>query len=268
MNVLAQIRTIETATLRMKADQTRIQELEQRKQTTADEIAGATKDLVLALAAQKGLLRLSPTQIVAVFEEMMLPKVEEPVSRTSEVDNTMAPGRLAVDAFMDATVEYINQLDADELVEATVEYTSYKKGLPKVALVEAVGLKRGAPFGFWSGRVDREAMARLTHAFPGKVKVKVGAIHSQSNPMPVPTGQVEAASEGLIMDVEATPEVGGSGNELAISSQLAAMETENNLGLGADNLEFAIARPQGEARPVVASIPRPRQFPQLPKRFL
>lgn len=268
MNVRAHIRSIETATLRMKADQTRIQELELRTQATAGEIAGATKELVLALAAEKGLLHLSPTQILAVFEEMKLPTVEGPVSRTSEVDNTVVPGRLAADAFVDATVEYVSQLDADELIDVTVEYTSYKKGLPKVALVEAIGLKRGAPFGFWSGCVDREAIARLIHTFPGKVKVKVGAIHSQSNPIPVTIGQVDAASEGLIKDGEATAEVGGSDNELAITSQLAPMETGTNSGPGADNLEFAIGRPQEEARPVATSIPRPRQFSQLPRRVL
>lgn len=181
MNVLAQIRNIEVAVQRMKSDETRIQELERRRQATADEIQNATKDLILTLAAQKGVLDLSPSEIAALFERMELPKAAEAEGGRSD------PTDRAVSA---------KQIGRDEGADVTVEYTTHKRG-PKVLLVQGLGLKRRPPNGFWSGRVDHEGLAQLVQAFPEKVTVN--AIHSQSNPAADgATQQPKAVSEPSI----------------------------------------------------------------------
>jgi hypothetical protein len=219
MNVLAQIRNIEAAAQRMKADETRIQELEHRRQATADEIQGATKDLVLALAAQKGLLGLPPKEIAALFERIELPKAADAEGgRSGAKDGAVT----------------VLQIGSEELADVTVEYTGYKRGR-RVVLVQGIGLKRGGPNGFWSGRVDSEALAQLIQAFPDKVKV--GAIHSQSKPAAAGASQPpEAVSEPSIK------------------------------GPGADNLDPVAAQAREDVEPITTSISWPRPFPTLPRR--
>lgn len=219
MNVLAQIRTIEVAVQRMKADETRIQELEHRRQATADEIQDATKDLVLALAAQKGLLGLSPTEIAAVFERMELPNTAE-----AEGEPLAAEG----------SPVSVMQLGADEVADVTVGYTTHKRG-PRVRLVQAIGLKRVAPNGFWSGRVDCAGLAQLIQAFPGKVKVN--AVHSQSS----------SAAAGAPQQPEAVSK--------------PSIEAP-----GADDPNPVASESREEVQPFTASIPWPRPFSTLPRR--
>jgi hypothetical protein len=181
MNVLSHIRSIEIAVQRMKSDEARIQELERRKKTAADDIQNATKDLILALAAQKGVLDLPPTEIAALFERMELPKTAEAKGGRSEPEG----GAVSM-----------KQVGRDEEADVTVEYTTHKRG-SKVHLVQRLGLKRRPPNGFWSGRVNYEGLAELIEAFPGKVMVN--AIHSQSNPAADgATRQAEAVSEPSI----------------------------------------------------------------------
>ena len=219
MNVLAHIRTIEVAVQRMEADETRIQELERRKQVTADEVLAATKDLVLALAAQKGLLGLAPTEIVAVFEGMELPKAAEAEAARPGLKRGAAG---------------VMQIGADELADVTVEYTSHKRG-HRVVLVQGLGLKRGGPNTFWSGRVDREGLARLIGAFPNKVKIN--AVHPQSKPV---TAEAPKQPETV--------------SKLSIEER------------GSDNMDTVAAEAQEDLKTITTSMSWPRPFPTLPRR--
>jgi hypothetical protein len=219
MNVLAQIRTIEVAVQRMKSDETRIQELERRRQTTADEIQDATRDLILALAAEKGILRLPPAEIVTLFERIQVP-------RAAEAEGGRSGPK---DGAHSAT-----QIGSNQAADVTVEYTSHKRGR-KVSLVQSIGLKRGGPNGFWSGRVDREGLAQLIQAFPGKVTVN--AIHSQSNPAP----------DGAPLEPE-------------------AVSRPSIDALGADNLDVVATEVREDARSATTSVPWPRPFSTLPRR--
>ena len=213
MNVLAQIRNIEAAAQRMKADETRIQQLQHRRQATADEIQDATRDLVLALAADKGVLDLRPTEIAALFERMELPTATE--AEGGDCGNETAGLQIGI----------------DELVDVTVEYTSHKRGR-RVALVQGLGLKRGGPNGFWSGRVDRDGLTKLIQAFPKKVKV-----HARSNP----------AAAGAPQQPEAVSEPSIDGH-------------------AADSLDRVVAESREDAGLATTSLPWPRPFSALPRR--
>jgi len=249
MDIAAQVRSIETAARRLKAEEMRIDELERRRQTTASEIADAKRELVMMLAAGKGLLSLPPAEIAAAFEQLSLPKTTD----AEEKD----PGAC------DST-SHSMQLGVGQVANVMVAYTGYKGG-PRVSLLQEIGLKRGGSKGFWSGLVDREGLDRLVQEFPNKVKIN--PIHSQSIPLAA-EGQHEigAAPERSEENFEGTAEELGpfvrekQGREISASDLLGMPEP--------DDVATQKATPAEEVQPIATAVPWPRPFSALPRRVV
>lgn len=250
MNVAAQIRSIEAAAQRLKADEMRIDELKRRTQTTAGEIADAKRELVVMLAAGKGLLSLSPAEIAAAFEQLSSPKIMDAEEKVSGA--------------CDSASQSV-QLGVGQVANVVVKYTGYKGG-PRVALLQEIGLKRGGSKGFWSGLVDREGLDRLLQEFP--TKMEINRVHSQSTPPAVEAQQEVGATfersrailEGTDeQPVPSIPEKPGS--EKAASDLLEAG--------GPDDIARATsATPAKEVQPITTAIPLPRHFSGLPRRVV
>jgi hypothetical protein len=201
------------------------------------------------LAAEKGLLRLTPAEIVAAFERMLLPK---PMDAEEE-------GPRACESTLPSV-----QLGVDEVANVTVEYTGYKGG-PRVALLQEIGLKRGAPKGFWSGLVDREGLDRLIQEFPNKVEIN--PILSQSTPLAAEAQQeIGAASERSGENFERTAE----GPALSVPEKQGPEKAASDLpeGREPDDVATQTATPAEGVQPITTAIPCPRPFSALPRRVV
>jgi len=190
MNSVAErVRTIEVAERKLDAQDQRLAELQRGRQTTADAVAIARRDLVLALAMERGVLDLPAAEIVAAFQRLELPVSSS--ARSPSEDLTEAVSGL--------------QLGEDQVADITVQYTSYRRG-ERVALLQGIGLTRGGTHGYWHGQVDAAQLDRVTKAFPGKVNVD--SVHAGStSTVNSTTDESTAASETSteVVEVDVTP---------------------------------------------------------------
>jgi hypothetical protein len=190
MNSVAErVRTIEVAEKKLDAQDQRLAELQRGRQTTADAVAIARRDLVLALAMERGVLDLPAVEIVAAFQRLDLAVSWS--GRSPSEDLTEVVSAL--------------QLGKDEMAHITVQYTGYRRG-ERVALLQEIGLTRGGTHGYWHGQVDAAQLDRLTKAFPGKVNVDsvhAGSTLTVNSTMDESTAASETAIE--VAEVDVTP---------------------------------------------------------------
>lgn len=203
-SVAERVRTIEVAERKLSAQDQRLAELQQGRQTTADAVAVARRDLVLALAMERGLLDLPAAEIVAAFQRLEVPtSPSQGAARSPSADSIQAVSGL--------------QLGLDQLADITVNYTSYKRG-DRVMLLQEIGLKRGGPRGFWHGRVDAAQLDRLVTAFPGKVSAAAAGSESTSA-VDSATDQSMAVSETSIEAIEEAVDAPPPATERTVSPE-------------------------------------------------
>jgi hypothetical protein len=201
----AQIRKIQAEIDRQEACRRQIAKLERELKETDEAVRTGTETLILSLAEARGISLLTPAQILAVFDSVLVPTSEAADSRPS------ASAHAAV-------------VDGAREITVAVRFGNHQGS--KTALLKAAGLTRNGKVGEWHGRVDCATLTRLREAFRGKVTEL--AIHPQSTPTDVsadPTASAasavnasdhsageptEARETVVLADIEAAPSTPGA----------------------------------------------------------